>query len=529
MPAARAVAARTLADSRGRTGSFALLFGLVAYANAAGYRHSYSTLAERLAFARSFGANKALQLFYGVPHDLLTVGGYTAWRLGGVGSILAGAWGLLGAVRALRAEEDSGRHELVLAGAVSRRGSYVAAIAAIAVGAATIWLATFLGLVSAHLPASGSAYLALATISPVAVFVGVGALASQLAPSRRLALALASAALALAFLLRVIADTSTGLGWLRWATPLGWAEQLQPFAGPNPVVLATTCSGRRAAPRRRRFDRGPPRRRHRPPAGQRQFSPRLRLLSSPTALALRDQRGNFAVWLAGVGIFALIIGVLSTSFTNANLPANLREQLRKLGGASLTTPAGALGFYFLLFALAISLFASSQIAAARREEADQQLETLFALPVGRRHWLAARVLLAAAGATGLAFAAGALAWVGAASQDAHVPFLRLFEAGANCLPVSLLFLALAALAFALMPRASTGIAYSLVIVGFVWQLLGAILGAPRWLLDATPFQHIGLVPAQPFRTTAAAAMLAIAAVAALVSLWALRRRDITGA
>ena len=35
----------------------------------------------------------------------------------------------------------------------------------------------------------------------------------------------------------MIADTATGAGWLRWATPLGWAELLRPFAGAQPLVL----------------------------------------------------------------------------------------------------------------------------------------------------------------------------------------------------------------------------------------------------------------------------------------------------
>ena len=50
-----------------------------------------------------------------------------------------------------------------------------------------------------------------------------------------------------------------------------------------------------------------------------------------------------------------------------------------------------------MFVLAIGLFACSQIAAARREEADQRLETLFALPVGRAGWLGGRLALAVLG------------------------------------------------------------------------------------------------------------------------------------
>ena len=237
MQAASAIARRTLANGRINTGSFALLFLFIAFVNPVGYRRAYPTAADRLAFAQSFGTNKIVQLFYGVPHDLLSVGGYTAWRVGGTASIFAAAWGLMAAVRALRAEEDAGRQELVLAGVISRRDAYLAALAAIAGGAIILWLALLVGLVAARLPVAGSAFLALAVVSPIPVFAGVGALSSQIAPTKRLALALASAVLGLAFLLRVIADTSTSYGWMRWLTPLGWAEELQAFGNPRPQVL----------------------------------------------------------------------------------------------------------------------------------------------------------------------------------------------------------------------------------------------------------------------------------------------------
>ena len=508
--------------------SFALLYGLIAFTYAVGYRHSYPTVTERAAFARGFGAEGAVRLFYGVPHNLLTVGGYTAWRLVGVGSIFAGVFGLLAAVRAMRTEEDAGRQELVLAGAVSRANAYLAVLAAIAAGAVTLWLATFLGLAAARLPAGSSAFLALAAVSPVLVFAGVGAVASQLASTRRLAVELASGVLVVAFLLRVIADTSSGLGWMRWVTPLGWAEELRPFSGARPAalvpailagVLLLLLAGRLAVGR----DVGSGLLH-----GKDSSAPRLRLLGSPTALALRNERGTLLAWLVGTGLYALVIGVLATTFSPSDISANLQEQLRKLGGASITTPTGALGFYFLFFVLAVSLFACAQISAVRREEADQQLETLLAQPISRSRWLVGRLALAAAGTVTVALSAGALAWVGAATQHAGVSLAQMLAAGANCLPTALFFLALAALAFALLPRASTGIAYALVIGTFLWQLVGALLGAPHWLVDLTPFQHVALVPAQPFRPGAAAVMLTIAAAAATAAVAVFRRRDLTG-
>jgi ABC-2 type transport system permease protein len=523
-----AILRRRLADSRVRNISFSLLFALVAYGNVVGYRNSYPTLKDRLGFAHAFGGNASARLFYGKPHDLLSVGGYSAWRIGGLLAIFAAMWGVLAAVRALRAEEDAGRQELVLAGLLGRRDAYLAALAAIGAGIAALWLALWLGLIAGRLAAGESAYLALATVSVVPVFAGVGALASQLAPTRRVALELSSAVLTVALIVRVLADTSSGLDWLRWATPLGWAEELRPFTGAQPAVLLLPLASAGALLAtaglicvRRDVGNGLLPAREDAPA-------RLRLLSSPTALALRGELGSLAGWLLGTGFFALIIGLISTSISQAAIPSRLQRQIEKLGAVSITKPSGYIGLSFLFFVLAVSLFVCAQIAAARHEESEERLETLFALAVDRRRWLAGRLALALGGAVAISLAAGLLAWTGAAVQHAGVSLAGMLEAGANCLPVALLFGGLGALAFALLPRASAGVSYGLVAVAFVWQLFGGVLGAPRWLLDLSPFQHVGLVPAQAFKLEDAAIMLALAALSASGAVWLFRRRDLTG-
>jgi ABC-2 type transport system permease protein len=68
----------------------------------------------------------------------------------------------------------------------------------------------------------------------------------------------------------------------------------------------------------------------------------------------------------------------------------------------------------------------------------------------------------------------------------------------------------------------------MVSLAFVWDLFGGLLGAPKWLLDVTPFEHIGLVPAQPFKATAAIVMLVIAAAAGLSAVALFARRDVGG-
>jgi ABC-2 type transport system permease protein len=522
--AARALARQTARDARTRTVSFALLFLLGSGVQGAAYRDAYPTLADRLQLARSFGENRAVRLLYGVPHDLLTVGGYMSWRLGAF-AIFAGLWGMLAGVRALRAEEDAGRHELVLSGAVGRGTLFASALAGIAAGAAIVWLALLGGILIGRAGVGPSVFLSIALVSPLPVFVGVGALAGQVAPTRRMATGMAGAALAVALLLRMVADTSSA-GWLRWATPLGWAEELRPFGGARPVVLVLPGLATAALlvvsariEQRRDIGRGLL-------ASHDSAPPRLALLSSPTTLALRTRLGMLLAWLIGLGVFAAIMGVVSDSVVSG-LSQSVQDLLAKLGTAA-TTPAGYLGLIFQYLLLALCLFACFELAAMREDEADQRLETLFALPVSRERWFAERLGLVVVAALALALAAGVLAWAGAVSQGADVAFGRLLEAGANCLPVVVLFLGLGGLALALAPRAGTTLAYSLVGVAFLWETIGGLVDAPGWARDLSPFHHVGLVPAESFQAGGAVAMASIGALAGLVGAWRFGRRDLSG-
>jgi ABC-2 type transport system permease protein len=523
----RALAQRAYADARVRTLAFAYLFAAYAYIQPVGYRHAYPEAADRAAFAASFARNVGLRLLYGDPHGVDTVEGYTAWRVGGTLAIAAGLYGLLAAVRALRTEEDAGRTELVLAGPIGRRTLDRSATTAILAGIVTLWVAELAGFLVAGLPAGGSAYLALATASSAVVCAGAGAVASQVAPNRRLALGLGGGLVALFFLLRVVADT-TGVGWLRWLTPLGWSEELRPFTGDRPLVLLLplvasivlfAVSARIAA----RRDIGAGLLPERDTA-----DPSLRLLSSPAAQALRSGRGTLIAWTGGVGAFAFVLGTISNSISNADVSESVRKQIAKLGVGSIVTPTGYLAFVFLFVTIAIVVFACTQVGAAREEELSRRLETLLALQVGRRRWLAGRLLLAALAAAAISLTAGVLAWAGAAAAGADVSAASMLEAGANTLPVTMLFLGLAALAYSVAPRASSSIAYGLVAVAFVWQLVGSLVSASDWLRGLTPFAHVALVPAEPFDAGAAAVMVALGAFAAILSLLFFERRDLIG-
>lgn len=520
-----ALVRRAALDARIRTIAFAYVFAIVAYINPATYASAYPTIASRVAFAHSFAHNKAVVLFFGRAYDLLTVGGYTAWRSGGTLAIFAAVFGLFAAVRALRAEEEAGRAEIVLSGAVTRRTLLVASLVGIAVGILVLFAAELAGFVLAGLPIGASALLALATASVVSVFVGCGALTSQLAPTRRMALQLGAAAVVAAFLLRVIADTSS-IGWLRWLTPLGWAEEVRPFTSSQPLVLLVpllasavllSVAGRLYTHR----DVG---------AGllpaRDAADPKTRLLSSTTAHVVRQELTSLVAWTFGVGMTALIIGIVSKSINPSVISTGLQQELAKLGQGSIVTPAGYIAFAFIFVVLALSVFACGQLAAARQEEEEGRLETLIALPVARRRWLAGRLAVALAAAIVICSVAGLLTWIGARAAGVGVSLPRLLEAGANCLPATVLFLGVAALAYALLPRAGAAVGYGAVAVAFLWYLFGSLAGVPHWLVEATPFAHVAAVPVQPFRTVAAAVMIGIGVMAAIAAVAVFERRDL---
>jgi ABC-2 type transport system permease protein len=523
---ARALVLHALRGERVRMAVFALIAVLYALANVIGYRQTYPTEASRVEFARAFSDNIALRLFYGVPHDLASVGGYVEFRVMGMLAILISAWALFAAVRALRGEEDEGRYELVLAGAVGRGGALAAVLCALALECAAMWLVIAVVLVlSAALPGDmtrGQAALVAAGImAPAVLYAALGALASQIAPTRRSAQALAGGVLAVSVFLRIAADIGHGVGWLRWATPIGWVEQLRPVTGADPAVLglyalATAAVVAVTALLARRRDIGSSLLRPRAVVPS-----RTTLLGSPTEAALRSELPSLLAWLIGAGLLAFALGAFAHSVTT-----EIRKVSIHTYGLHITTAAGYLATVFALFALIVALFAASHIGGLRDEESSGRLETLFALPVARRSWIGGRLAVAGVTTVLLALGLGALAWAGAAVTGGGVSFAQMIAAGANCIAVSLLFLALGVLLFAWVPRPSPGAAFGLIGIAFLWELVGALVSAPSWLLTISPFHHVTQVPLVAADRRGTAVMLVIAALAAWAGVERFARRDL---
>src|SRR5205085_6604729 len=117
------------------------LLAATGFATAQAFKSAFPTAADRQLLARQLGANPGFQALYGVGRHLDTVSGFTAWRFAGASAVIAAVWGLLAATRLIVGEEESGRADLVLAGAVPGTSLPVAAATTLAMFFAVTWAA----------------------------------------------------------------------------------------------------------------------------------------------------------------------------------------------------------------------------------------------------------------------------------------------------------------------------------------------------------------------------------------------------
>ena len=511
-----------------------VVFGFYVAESALGFVTAYKTPAARALFAKEFGSNVGVSALIGPGHRLATVAGFTAWRSLGVLSIVGAVWGLLAGTRLLRGEEEAGRWELLLVGQTTRRRAAAQALAGLGCGGAILWVVTAVITVGVGrspktgFGASASMFFALALVADAVVFMAVGALTSQLAPTRRQAAAYAAAGLGLAYALRMAADSGAGLGWLRWATPLGWVEELQPLTGSRPLalvplvaltagvaLLTVHLAGRRDLGASTIPDR---------PVAQ----PRTALLGGPTGLTVRLVRAVVIGWWVAVALGGLLLGLIAKVAGQAlESSSGFARVIARLGGVGRGAQA-YLGVGFLMVAVLVAVMAAGQIAAARGEEAEGRLEHLMVRPVTRVRWLAGRLAVALVALVAAGLVAGLFTWLGTASQDTGLRPWSLFGAGLNVVPPAMVVLGVGALFVGLRPRWAAAAAYAVIAWSFLVELIGGVVNADHWLLDTSVFHQMAAAPAVTPDWTSGSGLAAVGVVLAAVGTAVFVRRDLVG-
>jgi ABC-2 type transport system permease protein len=509
-----------------------LVYGLYVTASVKGYASTYPTAASRATLARSFGSNAGIAAILGPAQHLDTVAGFAAWRSLGVLTLVGATWGLLTGTRLLRGEEDTGRWELLLSGLTTRRNAAAQGLAGLGAGLTTLFLLTaVITEAVAHtshprIATSAAFFFSVSLVSSAAVFLAVGALAGNLAATRRQAAGLAGALLGAAFLIRMVADAGTGLHWLVWTSPLGWIEQLHPLTGSQPwpllliaglVVALGALSVRLAGTRDLGASVIPDRARARA---------RTRLLSNPTELAIRLVRPVGTGWLAAMAGTGLVVGLVAQSAAaSVSGSKAISQALARLGGHGSGAEA-YLGFAFLTVATLAALVACGQVSAVADEEVSGRLDNIVVRPVGRLTWFGGRLAVAGALVVAGSIVAAFFAWLGAVSQHTHVHLFDLLEAGLNVVPPALVVLGVGALVLGIQPRAGSIVAYAVVAWSFMAELIGSVVRANHWLLDTSVLFHMTPAPATRPDWTSAVVLSALGIAAAGVGAALFARRDL---
>ena len=215
-----------------------ILTALVA-GTAYSFRKLYPTAAGREQFAAAASHNPSLLSLYG-PLYGNSLGSLTAWRYGGFAALGAGLMSIFIVIRHTRADEETGRMELVGSAAVGRHAAMTAGLLIALTANVVLALVMSAALIALGLPAAGSISLALAIASCGLVFTAVAAVTAQLADSARSARGLAIGVLGVGYLLRAVGDSAGahGPGWLSWLSPIGWAELIRSFGAIRWWILA---------------------------------------------------------------------------------------------------------------------------------------------------------------------------------------------------------------------------------------------------------------------------------------------------
>jgi ABC-2 type transport system permease protein len=460
-----------------------------------GVQGSFGTLQDRRPLLAAALANPVVLLFRGLPSGT-DEGAFAIFLILPWLSILAALMSTFLAVRHTRGDEEAGRGELVSATPIPRALPLLATAGYGLLANMVLAAATAGGLLAVGLGVPGSLLSGVATATVGSVFLGVGLVAAQLARTSRGANSLAVWVTVSTFILAGVGNalgrpsddlTRMESSWLVWLSPFGWAEQTRPFADDagGPLLLGTAFGAAligMATWLTTTRDSGEGVWAERP--GRAYASAAL---GSPIGLVWRVARGGIAGWTVG-GVLA---GVLSTSLASvieeigADNPAIVRVISQIAGQSGIQQ--GVVTTFFTMVGILASCCAVQVVCRARQEEAQGLAEPVLAAPVGRVRWLRDYLLVAVGGVLSVIAAAVAGASLGVAVRGGPGSLVQAAAvAGSGQAAAASFFLVLTAVVFVVLPRATLGLGWSLVLIAMLGGLFGPLFGLPEALTRLSP-------------------------------------------
>jgi ABC-2 type transport system permease protein len=496
---------------------------LLTYVSAAAVRRTYDTPVEIASYAINIGGSPASIAMAGPPIALTQIGGILVYETSLTALLGVALMAVFAVVRHTRAEEDSGRVELLGSTVVSPHAVITAAVLIASAASVLVGAGVTLSFLAEQQPVRESVLFGTSIAAMGVVFAGVAACAAQVVSHARSAIGLSLAFLAVAFGLRAIGDVGEN-AWT-WLSPMGWSQQVSVYDQNRwwPLALSVGLTGLLLLgtilfEERRDLGAGivPAR------PGPAEAGPRL---AGPVGLAWRLQRGSVLGWSVGTFTMGLLLGSFSESIKNmvADNPT-LADYFATTGAKDIVEAFFATSL--LLLALGAAGFAVSSALRTRSEETSGRLEPVLATGVSRTRWLFGSLLVTLVGTLvvvafgGLGVGLSYSVTGGTAAEIGRMTVLSLAYA-----PATLLLAALAVLLVGWAPRAS-GAAWAGLAICFVIGWLGGLLSLPGWVNDLSPFSHVPAVPSQPLTGGPVVVLTLLVATAVAAGYTGFRRRDI---
>lgn len=490
------------------------------WSQAVGTLSLYTTQADLDQIAASVENNPALIAMTGPAQALDTIGGQVAWQSAAFGSIVAGLMAMFLVTRHTRAEEESGRDEVIRSSVVGRDASVLATGLLVVLANLTIAVGITASLVPYDIPFAGSLALGIGAGLNGIVFGAVALLASQLVTSSRAANALTGAVIAIAYVLRAVGDVGpTALSWL---SPIGWGQAMRAYADerwwPAGLLVAATVVLVAAAVvmlQRRDFGGGAFAARPGPARG----GP-----GTDLGLAWRLQRTAVLGWGAGMFAFGLAYGTIGDGVEDLVGDSAASSEIFRADTGTLTDSFYAIAL--MMLGLIACGFAVASVLRLRSEESSGHAESVLATSSSRTSWSVANLTVTLVGTVAVVLLAGAgiaLSY-GLVTGDAAYA-ARLFVGGVQQAVAVIVVAAVAWIAYAIRPRLAM-VGWAAVAFCVVVLLFGTTLQLPTWVMELSPFERLALYPVESVDVVAVLALAAVAVVLLAAGVALFRRRDI---
>ncbi|MGW8062326.1 ABC transporter permease [Streptomyces ziwulingensis] len=504
----------------------ALLLGTLSTANS--FTELYGSPEDRANAVETMSSPAGLAMT-GPRHylDDYTSGAMLGHQMLGFTAVLVGLMSVLAVIRHTRAEEETGRAELLRSAVVGRHAHLAAALSVAILANLALALLLALGLTGLGIDgvdASGSLLYGAGHAAAGLVFAAVAAVTVQVTAHARSATGMAIAVIGVAYVLRAAGDSGPNSA-LSWLSPIGWTQRTYVYVDDDwwPLLLclalAVACAATGFVLSARR-DVG---------AGLRPEklgSPHASdALGTPLGFALRLHRGMLAGFGAGLFLMGAMYGsILGQAEDMLKDIDQIQDALERLGGSSMAESFASM--VMVVVTVVAAVYVVMTALRPRAEETSGRAEPLLSTALSRGRWAGSHLAVAIGCGTLVLLLAGlGMGLAGAASTGDGGLLPELVGAALAYAPALWVTAGVAAVLFGWFPRASAA-AWIVPAYAFVVGYLGQILRFPDWMNNLSPFGHVPRLPAADMEWTPLLVLTLVAAGLVWLGLAGFRRRDL---